>query len=273
MAKTKEELLQEEMDKERAERETERAEQQKVIEGQRKSAEEARERAAKAEGAIEALKSFQTTTVSSGGNQWTEEQWTKWEEETGMKRSVIIGIDNAVTAKIKDVETKFEERARKAEERAKAAEEKYQQHERGRDFEKQTREYISKKPHFAKYEKEFNEFVSEFPEESRKDPARLAKIFEKAEVYIKGKVSMEKPVKRTPGGSDRFGSDEETDVDEETKPDLSDLRAHERLVVERIVTSKEKNDELKKYRHDLKGDDGVMISGKHDWDKYNKKDK
>lgn len=229
-----------------------------------------KEQLAKAEGAIEAIRSFQQTQVNKAP-EWSKEQWEEFEEKTGLKKETLTTIDNVFGAKLKAVEGQFEERAKKAEDKAREIEEKYKTLESRRSFENQTKEYLAKKPQFAKYEKDFNEFINEFPEETRKDPVKLAKLFDRAEIYIKGKVG-EKEMRKTTGGSQRFGVDETTSEEtEELTPDLSDLRAHERLTVEKILPTAEKNKLLQENKHDLKGDQGVMINSRAEWDKYKKK--
>jgi len=265
----KEAQIKEEMDRQEAERKSEREEQKRIFDEQSKQVSEARERAAKAEGAVEAMRVFQQSQTT-GTKVWGEEEWKKFEEETGFTKAGITAIDNALGSKIRDVETKFEERTRKAEERAKAAEDKYSVYEGKRAFEGQVKEYLGKKPQFARYENEFNEFLSDYPEETRKDPTKLAKLFDKAEIYIKGKLG-DKEMRKTSGGSPRFGSDGSEEIEDTDSMDLSGLRPHERATVERLAITKENKELLKTHRHDLKGENGVMIDARKEWDKYDKK--
>jgi len=264
---------QEEIDKELERQEAERArleeDNKKAIEEERRKAQEAREAAARAEGMVEALKSTQNTQQKPP--EWTEEQWTAWEEKTGMKREGLAALDNVMGAKIAEINRSVEERVKQAEDRAKKTEDRYAELEKSKNYDRTKSEYFAKKPQFSRYEKEIDEFLSDYPDTIKNDKEKMGKLLEKAEVYIKGKVG-EKNMRNTPNGSARFGSnDDEGDNGEEMPTDFSDLRSHERATMEKIVPDREKLDRLNKYRHDLKGDGGVMISAKEEFDKYNKK--
>lgn len=267
---TKDEEIKAKLEAEEASRKAESEQRARELEEQRKVASEARERAAKAEGAMEALKTLHSQQSNTGQKIWGDEEWKNFEEKTGFTKEGITAIDAAVGTKINEVERKFEERTKQAEERARMAEDRYNSFEKTRNFESKTREYLSTKPQYAKYEKEITEFINDYPEETRKDPAKLAKLFDKAEIYIRGKVG-EKGMRRSIGGSDRLGSDESGDIEDNSEVDLSGLRSFERATVERIIPSKEKREALKAHKHDLQGENGIMISGKEEWDKYNKK--
>lgn len=268
----KKEEIDAELERQEQERNKIAEEQRKMLEEQRRLAQEAAEKNAKAEGMLEAVKTFQQMQANNGGKrEWSKEEWDAFTEKTGFTKEGITAIDSAVTSRLTEAEHKFQELARKAEERAKLAEERVSQIERGRTYESQKRDFLSTRPQFARYEKDFSEFVDEFPTEMKSDPEKLKKIFEKAEVYIKGKVG-DKMMKKDFGGSNRFGSgDNDSREEEDETVDLSDLRSHERALVEKIVPSKEKRDMLKNYKHDLKGENGVMYNSRSEWDKYNKK--
>ena len=265
---TNEDKIKAELERQEAERARRDEEHKKTIEEQRKLAQEAAEKAARAEGALEALKNFQ---AMQGNKQpeWTQEQWDEFKEKTGISKDALVAIDGAVGAKISDMATKFEERTRQAEERAKKAEERYNEFEKTNTYSKIKTEYFKTKPQFARYEKEIDEFLSDYPTEIRQDKEKMGRLLEKAETFIKGKVGDKGFTRNT--GSPRFnGTNDMEDEPEEVEADLSDLRSHERVMVEKILPSKENTDLLKKYRHDLKGDNGVMISSKEEFDKYKK---
>lgn len=233
----------------------------------RKLAEE-REKRAKAEGAAEALKNIPIQPTQQQQKEWTNEEWEAWEEKNGMKREALMAVGNFVDAKTKGLADAYEERARKAEERAKAIEDKYGQFEKSRAYEGNKKDYLKKHPEYSRYESEFDDFVKDFPDEIKNDKAKLENIFNKATVYIKGKVG-EKEMHKNYGGSQRFGSEnDQPNQDEPDEVDLSDLRDHERLTIQRILPSKEQNERLKQYRHDVKGDAGVMISSREEFDKW-----
>ena len=265
MGEKNKEEIDKELERQDAERKRMDAEQKAALEEQRRLAKETAERAAKAEGMLEAFKTMQ----AQGQNreqQWTDAQWDEFKEKTGIGKEALVAIDGAVGAKITEMSNKFEERARVAEERARKTEEKYAEFEKTNTYSKIKSEYFSKKPQFARYEKEIDEFLSDYPSETRHDSEKMSKLLEKAEVFIRGKVG-EKAMGRNPGGSNRFGdSQDEGRDDGPMETDFSDLRAHERMAMEKIVPSKENLDLLKKYKHDLKGDMGVMISSKEEFD-------
>lgn len=262
--------IDEELERQETERKRVADEQKAMLEEQRRLAKEAGENKSKAEGMLEAIKTFQQMQASNGGKkEWSTEEWAAFQEKTGISKEGINAIDSALGSRLTDVENKFEARARQAEERAKAAESKYEEFEKTRSFESYKRDYFSKKPQFSRYEKDFDEFLSEFPAEARKDPARLDGIFKKAETYVKGKVG-ETEMRRNTNGSTRFGNDERDNEEERQQVDLSDLRSFERLTVEKILPTKEREEQLKANRHDMKGDAGVMVNSKADWDKYKK---
>lgn len=271
MTKKNTEKTDEQIEQERREREAQEAENlRKMVEMKEQALAEERERRAKAEGAAEALKSIPHQQQQQAP-EWTKEQWEEWEEKTGMKKEAALTLNNILSAKTAEIEKAVEERVRKAEERAKQAESRYEQFESSRSYESAKRDYLTKRPQFAKYEREFDEFVKDFPDDVKKDPTRLGSLFQKAEVYIKGKVG-DTGMRKTNSGSARFGSDDGDDKTDEVEDyDLSDLRPHERLTIGRILPSKEKNEKIKANRHDLKGDNGVMINSQNEWDKYNKK--
>jgi hypothetical protein len=242
-----------------------------MLDEQRKLAMEAAEKNARAEATLEAVKKFQEIQMQNGNKkEWTAEEWDAFKEKTGISREALVAIDNAFGQKLSDVEKTYSTRAQQAEERAKTLEERFQRLEKNKNYDNTKREYLRNKPQFARYEKEIDEFISDYPEEMRNDPEKSKKLFEKAETFIKGKVG-DKEMRRNPGGSERFGSGEQEDrEEEETTYDFSDLRSHERSLMEKIVPTKERLDDLKKNKHDIKGDMGVMINTRSEFDKYNK---
>ena len=228
---------------------------------------EEREKRARAEGAAEALKNVPAPTQQQQ-REWSEDEWAAWEEKNGMKREALVAFGNFVDAKTKGLKDEYEERAKRAEERAKAIEDKYSQFEKGRTYESAKNDYLKKHPEYSRYESEFDEFIKDFPDDVKNDKAKLDSVLSKAAIYVKGKIG-DKEMHKSYGGSRRFGSGEDEEEGNETEEaDLSDLRDHERLTVQRIIPDKDKMERLKKYRHDVKGDSGVMISSREEFDKW-----
>jgi hypothetical protein len=227
---------------------------------------------AKLQGAMETMKQMASQQTQGNTQQaaWTDDQWASWEEKTGMKREQLVILDNIAKTHTESTRKEFEEKVKQAEERARLAEGRITEFEKSRTYDSYKTSYFKTKPAFARYEKDFDEFIKDFPEDVKKDPTRLNSLFEKAETYIKGKVG-EKAMRDTKGGSTRFDRGDEEDATTTEDVDLSDMRPHERMTVEKLIRGKEENDSLKKYRHDLKGDAGIMINAKDEWDKFNKK--
>lgn len=254
-------------DKQKEDAEREAKIQAELQEKDRLLAEE-RERRAKAEGMAEGMKTAAAAKPEPAQRQWTEEEWTAWEEKTGMKREALTTMQTVLGAQSESIKAEMNERIRQAEDKARKAEERYAQFENTRSYENTKRDYLQKRPQFARYEKDFDEFVKDFPDEFKRDPAKLEGLFNKAETYIKGKIGGE--MNRNISRNTRYGSNYEPEGEQEEQVDLSDLRSHERLTVEKILPTKEKEDKLKANRHDMKGDAGIMINSRDEWDKYKK---
>lgn len=227
----------------------------------------ATEARAKAETLLQTMQSMANTQQPP--KEWTPEQWKDFEEKTGLTKDQLMIVDNIAKSHIDLARNEFSEKAKKAEDRAAQAEERVKVYEKDKSYDGFKKDYFSKNPAYGRYEKDFDEFIGAFPAEIKNDPAKLTDIFSKAALYVKGKVG-EKNM-RTTGGGVRFdaGGDEEESKDVEA--DLRGLRPYEKLLVGGLVPSKDDMDRLGKYQHDLKGDNGVMISGKEEWDKYKKK--
>jgi hypothetical protein len=271
MPKDNKEEINAELERQAEERRKQAEENRAMLEEQRKLSRETAERAAKAEGMLEAVKTFQQMQATNGGKkEWSQAEWDEFKEKTGIGKEAIVAIDNAFGAKLADVERTYSERASKAEERAKQLENRFQDMEKTKSYDKAKSDYLRNKPQFARYEKDIDDFLSDYPAEMRNDPEKSKKLFEKAEIFIKGKVGSNE-MRKPAGGSERFGSGDDTTTDEPIELDFSDLRSHERAMIEKIIPTKEREQLLKDNKHDLKGDMGVMINTRNEFEKYNKK--
>ena len=141
---------------------------------------------ARAEGALEATRAAQATQAPAAPAQYTEEQWATLETQTGMSRQALQTSwaisEQAATQKLAPIQKELAEAKKKAEDAERRAADL---EARGVTSATETTFY-SKHPAFTNYKDKIDEFLSEFPEASRKDPAKLAGLLEKAKTYVKG---------------------------------------------------------------------------------------
>lgn len=258
-----EELSEEEKQEERR-RQEEEARQAKVREAEDKvrQAEEARIRA---EAERDAFKQLMGQAQSGQTGSWSDEQWTRLEEQTGLKKEAFLA--NAQVAKeLVDKATKsLEDRSRKAEERAAKAEERLNRIEGARTEDSVKTDFFKSRPNLQRYQQDVESFLSDYPEESRRDPVKLKGLLEKAEIYVKGKVGDKMRTSASVGGGPRFGRDDETmhREEEEVVPDTEGLDAHQANLIQRINPPKEELKRLKEQASDLR--DGIALSGDREW--------
>ena len=251
-------------EEEKAEKERVEAEYKAKLDEQQKMLSQATEGKVRAEAMLETYqKVIQGQTAPP--KEWDAEQWKDFEEKHGMSKEQLTLVDNLVGNRLNEINKSVDERLKASDERARLAEARVGEFEKRSTFATFKSDYFKGKPAYSRYEKEFDEFLKDYPEETKKDPVKLASIFSKAEIYVKGKVG-EKTMKRDNSGSLRFDRGSEDVETEAAEYDMSDLRDHEKLTIGRILPSKENEELLKKYKHDLKGDAGIMISGKDEWD-------
>lgn len=217
----------------------------------------------KLEGMVEGLKSIIANSQNAQTQQpvWTEEQWREFEEKTGFTKDQLMIVDSLTRTQLQEISKAFEEKIKQAEEKAKSAEQKLYEMESKERTQKIIKEYFKNKPSFLRYEEEINNFLSDYPEEVKKDPERLKKVLEKAEAYIKGKVGD----KFSKGDKMRFNTTSEEPEFEEVN--FNGLKPHEKLTIMKAYDNVKREEEIiKKYKHDLKGDAGVMISSREEFE-------
>lgn len=241
MSKTPEEIAAEKA-------EQERLEQEKIEkdladrDAREKELADAKEARIKAEAQLEVFKTMQQTKVENAGpTQLSAEQWTQFEEQTGMTKQQLMAMD-AIGRQHADAAKKdFDAKVRQAEERAARAEQELNgfKNERGTDSAK--RKFYADKPALARYETEINDFLADFPAEMKSDPEKLKGLLVKAETYIKGKLGDKFMRGNDTKGSARFnrGGDDYKDGDdaEETTVDTSGLPGQSKRLVENLHSS------------------------------------
>lgn len=221
------------------------------------------EEKAKLEGMVEAMKTVATQSqVQNQQPVWTEEQWREFEEKTGFTKEQLLVMDNLTKLKVDEVVRQMEEKIKQAEEKALQAEKKLKEIETHKTLDNSIDEYFKNKPSFLRYKDKIKDFIKDYSEEVLNNPDKLKSVLQKAETYVKGYVSSIR------GENMKFNKSFEAPEEKEEEVDLSGLKPHEKFTIERRMTNltKDNLELLKKYQHDLKGAEGVMISSREEFE-------
>ena len=210
------------------------------------------------EKSMDILKTMQTPGATAQPvQQWTEEQWSKFEEENGVTRNQLKIWSELSKAEVDKVIRKTGEELKKYDDIIKAQQEKISSFEKTNQLNSAKKDLYEKKPELLRYQKDIDEFLADYPEETRNNPEKFAKLIAKAETFIKGKVAEK-------GGKvPKFNKDSgepEPDEKEELESRLHGLRDYEKMTMRRVNHTKEESADLKKYEHPLMGDKGIQIS-------------
>ncbi len=239
----------------------EETEQEKLIREQRETIEKLSQEKAGLEGSVktfektvELIKGGQPNNTQTATPQWTEEQWQKFEEETGTTRTQLKMWDGLTSAQIEKVKSGVMEEIKKYDELIKAQQNKIDSFEKSKTMDKIKREFYKSRPELERYQKDIDDFMGDYPDEVKNDPEKYAKLITKAETYVKGMIAAKGG--KVPKFNKSIDDDESEDIEER----LTGLREYEKNVMRRIIPPKEKNDILKQYEHPLMGDKGIQIS-------------
>lgn len=201
MSKTPEQLAEEQ-----AAKDAEAAREAKFAEAEERArkAEEAKARAEAERDAFQQGVTAANAQKSTETRPWTDEEWTAYEERTGLSRKQTEALAQLNAAQQAEAEKKIESRIAAAEKKAIEAEERLKRFETKSGSDSIKNDYLGARPNLARYKSDFDEFLSKFPDEQKQDPKAYKDLLSLAETYVKGKVG-EKAMNQKPVGSASVG--------------------------------------------------------------------
>ena len=222
------------------------AEREKELEELREKAREAELKAARSEAALEEQRRIRENAPAPAAQQpaqISEEAWQKMETESGQTRQQLQSTwaISSEAARLQSEPLKAELKAAR-EEAAKASRE-LENYRKGSNQERILEKFYKDNPAYAAYRKDVDDFIADYPEEVRNDPEKLAKITERAKVFVRGKVGEKvKPNSEGSFSSGRLGGGSSFDqVEGEDDEDAVNLNGVENEAERRgIITVAER---------------------------------
>lgn len=210
----------------------------------------------------ETISTFQQRTQQQPQDQWTEDQWKDFEEQNGVSRQQLKLWGSLNKAQTDVLATEIKKEISKRDEKISEYEKKLAALDSQTKISKVRKVFFKDNPALSRYENDINEYLSDIPG-IEEDPEKYKKALAKAEIYVRGKVSLKG--EKMP----KFGKGGDVPEDEDESVDFSAFERGERHLLERIhsTSKKEDADILKAHAYKLDPRRGVQVSDRDKFDK------